>query len=168
MYKRAKIELTNRSGNEFVVDSNGVVSNITTGNILAGRIKNGYHLVCINGKYVPVHRLVATAFIPNPENKPYVNHIDGVKSNNRVSNLEWCTHRENVRHAVETGLWMPAIGVEHGKCTTSEKDVRLVCLLLEEGMDWKSIKHKVSMSRNAYLNIRRRATWRHISCEYSF
>lgn len=52
-----------------------------------------------------VHREVAKAFIPNPGNLPQVNHIDGDKSNNSVSNLEWITNRDNVCHAIRTGLW---------------------------------------------------------------
>ena len=56
------------------------------------------------GSYFYIHRLVAQAFIPNPNNLPEVNHIDGNRTNNHVSNLEWVTSSENSFHAVQTGL----------------------------------------------------------------
>lgn len=68
----------------------------------------GYYIVELQNEFgtkrLRVHRLVAEAFIPNPDNKPEVNHINGYKCNNRVNNLEWCTRLENMLHASEHGL----------------------------------------------------------------
>lgn len=70
--------------------------------------RRGYQFVTLykeNKQYYPaIHRLVAEAFIPNSDNLPQVNHIDGNKCNNNMNNLEWCTQIENIRHADRTGL----------------------------------------------------------------
>ena len=70
--------------------------------------KYGYLVVSLHKKDIKkcytVHRLVAKAFIPNPESLPQINHVDGNKENNSVFNLEWCTSRDNMRHAFERGL----------------------------------------------------------------
>lgn len=64
----------------------------------------GYKFVRVGKKSYPLHRVIASAFVPNPENKREVNHIDGDKTNNDVSNLEWVTRKENAIHAAEHGL----------------------------------------------------------------
>ena len=83
------------------------------------RDRKGYLVVDLyeNGerKTSRVHRLVAEEFVPNPHNKPYVNHIDGNKHNNAASNLEWVTGEENSKHAWKTGLAKPSYGMRGKK-----------------------------------------------------
>lgn len=95
--------------NNYYVSDKGQIKNNATGKILKLRCdQRGYKKtnISINGKLYTVfpHRLVALLFIPNPENKPMVNHIDGNKQNNDVNNLEWVTARENTQHAHKIGL----------------------------------------------------------------
>lgn len=87
----------------YQVSSWGRVKNSRSGRVLkAGKNNDGYLRVnlCKHGnvKQYYIHRLVAKTFIPNPQNKPQVNHIDEDKENNRVENLEWCTVRANLNH----------------------------------------------------------------------
>lgn len=76
---------------------------------------DGYLFVTIKGKQYRKHRLVAELFVPNPNDKPFVNHIDGNKQNNRVENLEWCTQKENIAHSLKNGLQGKAVTTNQSK-----------------------------------------------------
>jgi DNA-binding XRE family transcriptional regulator len=93
----------------YLISVDGKVFNLKTMKHLKCSINNmGYPSVCLynenGGKFFLVHRLMAEAFLPKKESKIYVNHIDGNKGNNLLSNLEWCTQKENCQHAWELGL----------------------------------------------------------------
>ena len=99
----------------YEVSNTGKVRRRTTKREHSLHEKNGYYTVDLyaDSKRVSrgVHRLVAEAFVANPGNKPEVNHIDGNKHNNDVSNLEWVTKKENCEHAWRTGLARPSYGM---------------------------------------------------------
>jgi hypothetical protein len=98
---------------DYSVSDEGQVRKDSTNYILSQSSQQDYkHVILnINGKQkrMRVHRLVAEAYIENPFNKPYVNHIDGNRGNNNVKNLEWVTPSENTQHAVRTGLFKSGV-----------------------------------------------------------
>lgn len=92
----------------YLVNESGQVANAKRGNHLTPHLnENGYLYVTLRkdnkNRTVAVHRLVAETFIPNPDNKPFVNHIDADRTNPSKSNLEWCTQSENIKHAYKIG-----------------------------------------------------------------
>ncbi len=86
----------------YAVSDQGAVKNLRTGCLLTPQSRNGYLAVNIDAKQHYIHRLVAKAFIPNPEGKPTVNHLDEDKHNNSAQNLAWATMQEQVRYGTRT------------------------------------------------------------------
>lgn len=135
--------------------------------------KNGYleSQLCVAGRpkaYPKLHRLVAQAFIPNPHHYPHVNHKNGVKTDNRVENLEWVTAAMNTRHAIQMGLLtygsrrMPK-GELHYNATLDERQVAQIRSLYDNGMaSTKELAKLYRMSASAIHGIVSRQRWKHL------
>ena len=110
-----------------------------------------------------LHRVFAEVFIPNPEGKPHINHKDGVKTNNDSSNLEWCSHKENMGHAFSTGL-TPRPKNGSGELSPASKlaaeDVAEIKERLKAGEGGGSIANDYPVSRNAIYEIKAGRSWR--------
>lgn len=97
-----------RSVDRFVNAAKGSKRMVRGRIIKPHTLKSGYVVVHMSKRTAYIHRLVAQAFIPNPDSLPCVDHIDGNKGNNRVENLRWCTNKENTIYAIENGLFNPS------------------------------------------------------------
>lgn len=111
-------------------------------------------------KYYKVHQLVARAFIPNPENKREVNHIDGNKHNNKVENLEWVTSKENKEHNHTLGL--VRIGERHQNSILNEETVIQIKMMLKDGISQASIARHFNLKPYMVNNIKRENTWKYL------
>lgn len=125
--------------------------------------KNGYYVYAMRPegrkgvcKCVKIHRLIAEAFIPNPENKPFVNHIDGNKLNNNIKNLEWCTNQENVIHAYKMGLCKIKRGEDNhwSKLTNEQAEwIRKHYIPRDKQFGSRALGRKFNISHQQILDI---------------
>lgn len=120
-------------GNYYLISNHGEIKSIKTNHIRKLSFSDRGYLICVislgsRSKKIcaRVHRAVAETFIPNPDNLPEVNHLDGDKSNNVVSNLEWCSSKENTRHAVKNGLRVAAKGERCYTAKLTNDDVEYI------------------------------------------
>lgn len=129
------IDIENR---KYAISDDGKVWSYRKNRFVKGYItKKGYLAIDTGKKVLPVHRLVAEAFVPNPYNKPQVNHKDSNKLNNHFHNLEWCTPKENITHAIRAGMHQ---SVKNRKL--SPEQVR-------------EIRSKYAVKENGYINLSR-------------
>jgi len=121
-----------------------------------------YYYVTLTGKGRLVHRLVAEAFLPNYLEKPQVNHIDGNKLNNHISNLEMATAKENTLHSFKTGLQVSLKGENRWNAKLTNEDVTIIKSLLLKGEKGVSIAKKFGVGRNAISKIKLGKQWSHV------
>ena len=129
-YGRVKNKLTNKILNIATTKKRYCQTTVSLGS------RNNY-------KIIRIHRAVAELFIPNPNNLPQVNHIDGDKTNNKVDNLEWCDNSHNVRHAYSQGLMIPTRGDLHGMAKLTAEEVNQI------KKEYKPYSHDANMAKLA-------------------
>lgn len=120
-----------------------------------------------SGKSLSVHRLVAEAFIPNPDNKPCVNHINWDVSDARALNLEWCTHKENALHSWHAGRWAnlphPGFGASHHGAKLTDEDVRKIRKMSAQGLSNAKVAKAFGIDRSIVSRIRCGLVWAHVT-----
>lgn len=147
----------------FEVSSFGNVRNTRTKRLRRQSSREGYRRVVLEGRFYSAHRLVAEAFLPQLPEQKSVNHKDGDKVNNHVSNLEWITHSGNIAHAYRHGLLKPKAGSRNGAAKLTEEQVSKIRLRYAAGgvrqadlaAEFGCCQHNISL-------IIRREKWAHV------
>ena len=142
---------------DYLITESGEVYNKKWGRFVKPQLNGtGYYRVHIAGRMYFVHRLVATTYIQNPDNKPQVNHKDGNKLNNSVSNLEWVSNKENSIHALKHG--MMRIEENHQFAKLSRENVAYIKSHPEKSRN--ELAKMFNISPHTISDIRTGRTWK--------
>lgn len=159
----------------FATEDGHIYSEHLKRNISEYTDKDGYKKVRLsNGdgsrKVFSVHRLILETFQPNPNSKNLqVNHIDGNKTNNCISNLEWVTCKQNINHAYNLGLYHNIGDNNNGDHKLSTPQVlEIIDLLLQHKMTIQAIANKYQVSKFAIESIKYKRTWKHLTKNIDF
>lgn len=109
-----------------------------------------------------IHRLVCTAFLDNQDSKPQVNHKDGNQSNNRLENLEWVTCKENINHAINTGLRRQN-GSDNWYSKLNEKDIPEIKRMLKDGKTHREIAENFNVTISTISKVKLGRSWTHVA-----
>ena len=113
-------------------------------------------------KSFPIHRLVANAFVPNSFNKPFVNHINGIKNDNRAINLEWATQSENIQHAFDNGLCKTGESHYNNKLTSVQIMAIRRLYSINPKFKRRAVARKLQVSHSTINSIVNKASWNHV------
>lgn len=130
----------------------------------------GYKRIYIRGmgRDVGVHRVVAITYLDNPEDKPTVNHINGVKDDNRLINLEWATYQEQSDHSHSTGLYWVPQGESAHQATMTDQQVVDICELFMDGLMPKTVSEMMDLPLSRVADIKRQKSYKNITLKYDF
>jgi hypothetical protein len=139
------------------------------GTVIKPRLSTpGYPIVTLWDKRTPrnyyIHRLLAEAFLPRAADQTQVNHLNGVKADNRLQNLEWCSPSRNIRHAIGSGLFRGPPPVRRGErayhVKLTEEKVRRIRALRSKGVVWRVIANEMNISMSGAQSALKH--WKHV------
>jgi hypothetical protein len=173
MSEVANKEISGFEGTYWISLSGQVTSHIRKGSsrgVVKPYLNNrGYMIVSLykdgNRTNRSVHRLVASHFIDNPRHLEFVNHINGDKTDNSISNLEWCTSSENSKHAILTGLRKPPMtrGERIGLSKLTECIVKIIREEYAAGLvSYEELAYEYGVAKSTIERVINRKTWRHV------